>query len=202
MSVLIYLFQHLWSLPWSPFLCLLHINFWVLICVLILLKVKCDHIHHGWTNGFAPTWWKWSRRAFSLLTAYKILNSDFIMKRAWQRPSQELQYNTCRRRTKHFSALGCLIFLTTCLSALYLRLTTYSGWCVSSLLSMYFFSAGGANFGCIYRLKTRPHDYHSIIGFDHIFDHKQNRSTRRQDVTRVWKSRFCVAERARKSKNG
>ena len=50
--------------------------------------------------------------------------------------------------------------------------------------------------------KTRPHDYHSILGFDHIFDHKQNRSTRRQECTRVWKSRFCVAERARKSKNG
>ena len=47
-----------------------------------------------------------------------------------------------------------------------------------------------------------PHGYHSILGFDHIFDHKQNRSTRRQECTRVWKSRFCVAERARKSKNG
>ena len=47
-----------------------------------------------------------------------------------------------------------------------------------------------------------PHINHSVLGFDHIFDHKQNRSTRRQDVTRVWKSRFCVAERAKKSKNG
>ena len=45
--------------------------------------------------------------------------------------------------------------------------------------------------------KSWPHDYHSVLGFDHIFDHKQNRSTRRQDVRRVWKSRFCVAERAR-----
>ena len=50
--------------------------------------------------------------------------------------------------------------------------------------------------------KSWPHDYHSILGFDHIFDHKQNRSTRRQECTRVWKSRFCVAERAKKSKNG
>ena len=47
-----------------------------------------------------------------------------------------------------------------------------------------------------------PHINHSVLGFDHIFDHKQNRSTRRQDVTRVWKSRFCVAERSKKSKNG
>ena len=50
--------------------------------------------------------------------------------------------------------------------------------------------------------KTRPHINHSALGFDHIFDHKQNRSTRSQECTRVWKSRFCVAERARKSKNG
>ena len=47
-----------------------------------------------------------------------------------------------------------------------------------------------------------PHINHSVLGFDHIFDHKQIRSTRRQECTRVWKSRFCVAERARKSKNG
>ena len=47
-----------------------------------------------------------------------------------------------------------------------------------------------------------PHDNHSVLGFDHIFDHKQNRSTRRQECTRVWKSRFCVAERSKKSKNG
>ena len=67
---------------------------------------------------------------------------------------------------------------------------------------LYFFSTGGVIFKRIYRLKTRPHINHSALGFDHIFDHKQNRSTRRQECTRVWKSRFCVAERARKSKNG
>ena len=50
--------------------------------------------------------------------------------------------------------------------------------------------------------KSWPHINHSVLGFDHIFDHKQNRSTRRQECTRVWKSRFCVAKRARKSKNG
>ena len=50
--------------------------------------------------------------------------------------------------------------------------------------------------------KSWPHINHSVLGFDHIFDHKQNRSTRRQECTRVWKSRFCVAERSKKSKNG
>ena len=105
MSVLIYLFQHLWSLPWSPFLCLLHINFWVLTGVLILLKAKCDHLHHVCTDGFAPWWWKWSRRAFSLLTAYQILSADFILKGAWQSCVSKLQYNTCRRRTR-FSLLS------------------------------------------------------------------------------------------------
>ena len=51
-------------------------------------------------------------------------------------------------------------------------------------------------------LNRWPHINHSALGFDHIFDHKQNRSTRRQECTRVWKSRFCVAERSKKSKNG
>ena len=133
----------------------------------------------------------------------------FYCKRAWQSCVSKLQYNTCRRRTR-FSLLSAdWFYLTTCLSALYLRLTTYSGWCVSSLryqfllsVLLLFFSAGGVIFECIYRLKTRPHGNHSVLGFDHIFDHKQNRSRRRQDCTRVWKSRFCVAERARKSKNG
>ena len=48
--------------------------------------------------------------------------------------------------------------------------------------------------------KSWPHINHSVLGFDHIFDHKQNRSTRRQECTRVWKSRFCVAESLRKAK--
>ena len=107
---------------------------------------------------------------------------------------------------------GCrcsLICLTTCLSSLCVRLTTYFGRFASSLLFMCLFTFLGVfllcrrrNFWALLPPKTRPHDYHSILGFDHIFDHKQNRSTRRQECTRVWKSRFCVAERARKSKNG
>ena len=80
--------------------------------------------------------------------------------------------------------------------------TTCVDWRVSSLLSVHFFSAGGAIFERFYHLKTRPHGYHSIHGFDHILDHSHIRSTRRQECTRVWKSRFCVAERAKKSKNG
>ena len=71
----------------------------------MLLKAKCDHIHHACTHGFALTWWRWSRRAFSLLTAYQILSADFIAKGAWQSCISKLQYNTCRRRIKQFSAL-------------------------------------------------------------------------------------------------
>ena len=67
--------------------------------------------------------------------------------------------------------------------------------CFSSLPAEEFSSASTAR-------NWWPHDYHSVLGFDHIFDHKQIRSTRRQECTRVWKSRFCVAERAKKSKNG
>ena len=72
----------------------------------------------------------------------------------------------------------------------------------SSLRSMLSFVASGVVFVWISHLQMMT-TYHFLgHGFDHIFDHKQNRSTRRQDVTRVWKSRFCVAERAKKSKNG
>ena len=65
------------------------------------------------------------------------------------------------------------------ISLLLVGQTTCGGWCVSSLLSAVFYSVGRENFERIYRLKTRPHDNHLGLGFDHIFDHKQNRSTRR-----------------------
>ena len=32
------------------------------------------------TDRLAPWWWKWSRRAFSLFTAYQILSSDFYFR--------------------------------------------------------------------------------------------------------------------------
>ena len=51
----------------APFLCLLHINFWVLTDVLMLLKTKCDHLHHVYADELAPYWWRWSRRAFLCL---------------------------------------------------------------------------------------------------------------------------------------
>ena len=162
----------------------------------MLLKAKCDHIHHVCTDGFAPTWWKWSRRAFSLLTAYQILSADFIAKGAWQSCISKLQYNTCRRRNaEQLSAICYLVVLTTCLSSLSMKLTTYGSRSVSSLPAEEFLSASAAP-------KRWPHINHSALGFDHIFDHKQIRSTRRQECTRVWKSRFCVAERAKKSKHG
>ena len=71
---------HLYMIATVTFFSLLHINFWVLTCLFLLLKVKCDHIHHVCTEGFAPTWWRWSRRVFSLLTAYQILSAEFILK--------------------------------------------------------------------------------------------------------------------------
>ena len=49
---------------------------------------------------------------------------------------------------------GCLIFLTTCLPSLGMRLTTYGALCVSSLFSIYFLSADGAIFECVLHLKT------------------------------------------------
>ena len=187
----------------------MHINFWVLTCVLILLKAKCDHIHRACTNGFAPTWWIWSRRDFSLLTAYQILSANFISQPTWQSCDSKLQYNTCRRRAKQFSVLGYLIVLTTCLSSISVGVTTYGCSCILRC-SICFCSP----FSCISSLPRSnfrallppqnwwPHINHSVLGFDHIFDHKQNRSTRRQECTRVWKGRFCVAESLRKSKNG
>ena len=97
-SALTYPLTYQWLLLRAPFLCLLHINFWVMIGLLMLLKAKCDHFHHVCTDGFAPWWWKWSRRAFSLLTAYQILSADFIAKGAWQSCISKLQYHNCRRR--------------------------------------------------------------------------------------------------------
>ena len=77
----------------------------------MLLKAKCDHIHHVCTDGFAPICWRWSRRVFSLLTAYQILSVDFIYKPTWQSLNSKLQYNTCRRRMKVFSALPDHMFI-------------------------------------------------------------------------------------------
>ena len=50
--------------------------------VLMLLKTKCDHLHHVCTDGLAPWWWRWSRRAFSLFTAYQFLSCYFYFQEA------------------------------------------------------------------------------------------------------------------------
>ena len=126
----------------------------------------------------------------------------FICEPTWQIRFSKLQYNTCRRRMKVFSALCCWFYLTTCLSSLVMRLTTCGGWHVYSLLFMVFLLPTERFSTAATTPNWWPHINHSVLGFDHIFDHKQNRSTRRQECTRVWKSRFCVAEWARKSKNG
>ena len=47
--------------------------------------------------------------SFFLLTAYQILSAKFIENSTWQRCDSKLQYNTCRVRTRQFSALGCLV---------------------------------------------------------------------------------------------
>ena len=164
----------------------------------MLLKAKCDHIHHACTDGFAPIWWKRSRRAFSLLTAYQILNADFYFQEplttAWIRV-------TIPQLRKEDEGVLCSawphVYHPFLWSWPHVAVCVFLLWslCISSLPAERFSGASATP-------NQWPHDYHSILGFDHIFDHKQNRSTRRQECTRVWKSRFCVAERAKKSKNG
>ena len=79
--------------------------------VLILLKTKCDHLHHVCTDGFAPWWWKWSRRGFSLFTAYQILSAEFIENSTWQSCDSKLQYNTCGGRNGVlFAALDHIVW--------------------------------------------------------------------------------------------
>ena len=112
-------------------------------------------------------------RGISLLFAARLL-PDHMFIILWYEVDHML------RLACSFSALG--VFLLCSLS-------------ISSLSAEEFLSASTTP-------NWWPHINHSVLGFDHTFDHKQNRSTRRQDVTRVWKSRFCVAERAKKSKNG
>ena len=90
---------------------------------------------------FAPTWWKGSRRDFSLLTAYQILSAEFILKIVLDNGAI-VSYNTTPAEEGWRCSLLCL---TTCLSSLGLKLTTYRGRRGSSLFSMQSFPAGGSN---------------------------------------------------------
>ena len=65
-----------------PFSLFTAYHFCVLTGFLIVLKAKCNHLHHVCADGLAPWWWKWSRRGFSLFTAYQILSADFYFQGA------------------------------------------------------------------------------------------------------------------------
>ena len=129
---------------------------------------------------------------FSLLTAYQILSVEFYFQEVLTKPFTRV---TIQRLLKEDEGVfGFLrldfpdhIFIISLGEADHmLRLECSSLLYLFSLsVLLLFFSAGGVISERIYRSKTRPHINHSALGFDHIFDHKQNRSTRRQDVTRV-----------------
>ena len=65
-----------------PFSLFTAYHFCVLTGFLIVLKAKCNHLHHVCADGLAPWWWKWSRRGFSLFTAYQILSAVFYFQGA------------------------------------------------------------------------------------------------------------------------
>ena len=198
----------------------------------MLPKAKCDHLHHVCADGLAPWWWRWSRRAFSLFTAYQILSVDFYFQWALhtaitdavycvklvvsdRRVANKLRkgldkslhksYNTtpAEGKTRSSSLLFAAWFFWPHIYHLIFHTWPHVVAKVFLLWSLFISSLPAEQIPSASTTpKTRPHINHSVLGFDHIFDHKQIRSTRRQDVTRVWKSRFCVAERSKKSKNG
>ena len=55
----------------------------------MLLKTKCDHLHHVYADGLAPWWWRWSRRGFFFV--YCVSNFEFglyfkmALTTAWRR---------------------------------------------------------------------------------------------------------------------
>ena len=159
---------HLYMIATVTFFSLLHIIFWVLTCLFLLLKAKCDHFHHVCTNGFAPWWWRWSRRAISLLTAYQILSAKFIENSTWQRCDFKLQYNTCRRRMKVFSALPDHIVIISFQMVDHIwRLVC------SSLLYLFFFS-----FRFVFLL-CRQRKFQALLP-------PENKTTYQSFGTRIW----------------
>ena len=164
----------------APFLCLLHINFWVLTNLFPIMKEKCDHLHNVCADGIAPTWWRWSWRAFLCLLRIKfwmlILFLNLLDKAAI------ISYNTTpaeRGSTILYCAWPHSYHLFSdgwphVVVGMFLLYSLY----ISYLPAEWFSSASVTP-------KSWPHINHSVLGFDHIFDHNQNRITRRQDVTRV-----------------
>ena len=97
--------------------------------------------------------------ATRLFFVYCVSNFElgFYFEKGLTKPFTRVTIQHLQKEDEVFSALCCLIVLTTCLSSLDMSLTTYAGRRVSSLLSVYFFSASGVIFKRIYHPKTRPH---------------------------------------------
>ena len=144
--------------------------------------------------------------SFSLLTAYQILTFDFIFSRgldkydfvsynttpaeegwgsslllaAWLLPDHMFIISRCE--VDHIIAIDIQRLMWYTIGGSIRR--TDFGRCIKAFALMsceasFLFSSA------LFTPKTRPHINHSILGFDHIFDHNQNRSTRRQECTRV-----------------
>ena len=140
----------------------------------MLLKAKCDHIHHACTHGFVPTWWKWSQRAFSLLTAYQILSADFYFQEplttAWIRVTiQHLQ-------KKERGAALCYL-LPGCSDHMFI-ISQYEvdhmWWLVCSFFALSAFTLRSLAFLFCRRSKFRAHLP------------SENKTTYQSFVTRIW----------------
>ena len=162
-----------------------------------IIPYRCNSVNTLW-------------KTFSLFTAYQILSCYFYFQGALTTARRRVTIQHLRRKEW---------YVVLCFDHIYwprnlICAWPHSFWCflpgrphaaiVVFLLSFLFFSSLPAElfWEALLHLKTMTTYYFLGYGFDHIFDHKQIRSTRRQECTRVWKSRFCVAERAKKSKNG
>ena len=93
-------------------------------------------------------------RYIALSSSVRPTSSKQIAKRAWQSPSQELQYNTCRRRTKQFSVICCSITVWPHVYHLFSDGWPHVAIGVFLLYSLRdSFSAGEAIFECCYHPK-------------------------------------------------
>ena len=155
--------------------------------VLMLLKTKCDHLHHVYADGLAPWWWRWSRRGFFFV--YCVSNFEFglyfkmALTTAWRRVTIQ------HLRRKEWSVILCSDHIVWPCDLIYFW--PHSFWyfllsrphvvfgvilrcslCVFSLTTKRFWDA----FSHLKMMTT----YHFLgHGFDHILDHSHIRSTRR-----------------------